>query len=146
MATKWKGKITIGLIALLYTFGLCGLLSVIANGNDYIYQDYFHTPYFQDELGQFAGYVSMYELYDMTVEEAKESIIVTEEEINEHRYRYGDLPEQIENINLQYEGRIQDALNANYQDIADTYIAERDQKIEDITKNFKSDDYVKTRL
>ncbi|RFB15328.1 sensor histidine kinase [Bacillus sp. HNG] len=146
MATKWKGKMTIGLIALLYTFGLCGLLSVIANGNDYIYQDYFHTPYFQDELGQFAGYVSMYELYDMTVEEAKESIIVTEEEINEHRYRYGDLPEQIENINLQYEGRIQDALNANYQDIADTYIAERDQKIEDITKNFKSDDYVKNKI
>ncbi|THE12490.1 HAMP domain-containing histidine kinase [Bacillus timonensis] len=146
MATKWKGKITIGLIGLLFTFGLGGFLSVIANGSDYIYQDYFHTPYFQEELGQFAGYVSMYELFDLTEEEAKDSIVVTEDEINEHRYRYGDLPQQIENINLQYEERIQDALNANYQDIADTYITERDQKIEDITKNFKSDNYVKNKI
>ncbi|MEH7225552.1 HAMP domain-containing sensor histidine kinase [Bacillus sp. JJ1566] len=146
MATKWKGKITIGFIVLLYTFGFSGLLSVIANGSDYFYKDYFSTPYFTDELGQFAGYISMFELYDKTLEETKESITVTEDEINEHRYRYGDLPQQIENINLQYEERIQDALNANYQDVANTYISERDKKIEDITKNFKSDDYVKNKI
>ncbi|MEH7385650.1 HAMP domain-containing sensor histidine kinase [Bacillus sp. JJ1521] len=146
MATKWKGKITIGFIALFFTLGLCGLLSVLVHGSNYIHKDYFHTPSFQEELNQFVGLISMFELADITSEEAKEAITVTEDEIHEHRYRYGDLPQQIENINLQYEGRIQDALNANYQEIAYTYIAERDKKIEDITKNFKSDDHVKNKI
>ncbi|MCC3357883.1 sensor histidine kinase [Bacillus sp. REN16] len=146
MATKWKGKITIGFIALLYTFGLCGLISVVTHGGNYLHKDYFHTPAFQDELGQFAGLISLFELLDTTPEKAKEAITVTEDDIDEHRFRYGELSQQIENINSQYEERIQEALDANYQEIADTYIAERDKKIADITQNFKSDDYVKNKV
>ncbi len=146
MATKWKGKITIGFIALLYTFGLCGLLSVIVHGSDYKYKDYFRTPNFQEELEQFSGLISMFELADVQSDKAKEAITVSEDEIHEHRYRYGDLPQQIENINSQYEGKIQEAVDANYPDIVEAYSAERDKKIEDITKNFKSDDYVKNKI
>ncbi|WP_251550870.1 histidine kinase dimerization/phospho-acceptor domain-containing protein [Neobacillus muris] len=146
MATKWKNRIIIAVWSFLVSFGLSGILAAFMYGSQYIYQDYFHTPEFQSELDQFAGYLSLFELHDLTLEEAKKSITVTEEDINEHRYRYGTLPEQVDNIKGQYEERIQGALDAGNQDAADAFKAERDGKIEDITNNFKSDDYVRPKV
>lgn len=146
MATKWKNRFLICLWAIMFTLGLSGILSVFANGGGYIHEDYFHTPEFQSELDQSAGYLSMFELNPTTLEEAKKSITVTEDEINEHRYRYGSLPEQIENIKAQYEERIQGAKIAENKEALDAFIAERDTKIADITNNFKSDEYVSKKV
>jgi signal transduction histidine kinase len=131
---------------LLFTFGLSGILTGIFNGSQYFKKDYFKTRQFERQLNQFIDFLSTFELIDMTKEEAKEKIEVTEEEINEHRYRYGNLPDQIANIKNQYESKIQQALLGNNKEIADMYIAERDCKIEDITNNFKSDEHVRAKI
>ena len=146
MATKWKSKRRVGVLALLFTFGLSGILLLINQGTFYAQKDYFHTPEFRYELDEFARYLSWFELHHISLQEAKGAITVTKEEINEHRYYYGDLPTQITNIKSQYEFLIQDALDTGSQQVADTYIAERDEKIADITKNFESDEYVEAKV
>lgn len=130
----------------LFTFGISGILSFFAYGTDYIYKDYFHTPGFKSEIEQYVSYLSIYEINDTSLEEAKRAITVSDEEINEHRYRYGDLPEQIANIQAQYEDRIQEAEAIGNDTLKATYVSERDAKIKDITKNFESDDYVKEKV
>lgn len=98
------------------------------------------------ELDEFKGYLSSFELYNMPIEEAKKEIKVTKDDIVEHRYRYGNQTDQISNLKGQYEERIQEAMNAGNQGAADAYTAERDAKIEDITKNFESDEYVEPKV
>jgi signal transduction histidine kinase len=115
-------------------------------GQQYSYKSYFDTPEFQVEVEQFASLLSMFELHDFSLAEGKKLITVSDEEINEHRYRYGTLPEQVENIKGQYEGLIQDAIDTDNQEAADLYIAERDSKIEDITKNFQSDEHIRQKI
>jgi signal transduction histidine kinase len=144
--TKWKNRLGIIAWLLLFAFGLNGILNGLSNADRYLKKDYFQTGEFEAQLNQFIAYLSTFELNDMTKEEAKKKIKVTEEEINEHRYRYGDLPDQIANIKNQYESKIQRALLENNQEIADMYIAERDMKIEDITNNFKSDEHVRAKI
>ncbi|MBS4211287.1 sensor histidine kinase [Neobacillus rhizophilus] len=146
MATKWKSSILIYLWAFLLTFSLSGILTLFSTGTKYMNRDFFHTPDFNSELDQFAGYLSMFELNETTPDEAKAAITVTKDEIDEHRYRYGGLDQQISNIRAQYESRIQDAQAAKNDDIANALIKERDAKIEDISNNFASDDWVKPKV
>lgn len=145
MDIKWKNRLSILAWLLLFAFGLNGILG-LADAKYYLKKDYFQTEEFESQLQQFLNYLSTFELNDITEEEAKQRIEVTEEEINEHRYRYGDLPDQIANIKNQYESKIQRALLENNQEIANMYIAERDMKIEDITNNFKSDEHVRAKI
>ena len=143
MATKWKGKFLIFICSILLAYGTSGLFTAILYSNEFFHKDnYFQTDEFQMDLGEFAALLNIYELNNLTLEEAKENIMVSKEDIEEHRYRYGELQEQIDNITMQYEERIQTALNSNNQKAADAYIEERDNKIKDITQNFESDEYV----
>ncbi|MDA8235736.1 MAG: HAMP domain-containing sensor histidine kinase [Clostridia bacterium] len=146
MATKWKNKLAPIVWLLLFTFGLSGITLGLSHSHEYMKKDYFHIPQFQEQFNQFINSLSVLELNYVTQEEAKKAITVTADDINEHRYRYGDLPQQITNIKGQYEGRIQDALVNNNKKIADIFIAERDKKIEDITNNFESDEYVRVKV
>ncbi|WP_462408701.1 histidine kinase dimerization/phospho-acceptor domain-containing protein [Neobacillus sp. Marseille-QA0830] len=146
MDTKWKNRFIMGAWTFLVSFGLSGILAAFMYGSHYIHRDYFHTPEFQSEVDQFAGYLSTFKLYDLSLEEAKKAITVTKEDIDEHRYRYGTLPEQVDNIKAQYEERIQGAIDAGNKEAEDAFKAERDAKIEDITNNFKSDDYVRPKV
>lgn len=142
MDIKSKNKLKAAAWILLFSFGLSGLLVGLNQGENYVNSNYFKTKQFEGELNQFIDYLSMFELNAVTKEEAKQLITVSKEEIEEHRYRYGDLSSQLENIRAQYEPKIQDAKAAQNEELATIYIEERDQKINDITKNFKSDDYV----
>ncbi|WP_066308892.1 sensor histidine kinase KdpD [Bacillus sp. FJAT-29814] len=146
MATRWKSSIVLYIWAFFLTFALGGIMTFFTSGQRYIHQDYFHTPEFQSELDQIASYLAMFELNKTTPEEAKAAITVSAEEIDEHRYRYGDLDSQISNIKEQYESRIQDALASNNEEVANVYIKERDTKIDDISKNFSSDDHVRQKI
>lgn len=146
MATKWKSKFALVAWLLLLTYGLGGLSIGLTQGDNYAKRDYFQTGEFEGQLEQFVNYLSVFELSYMSKEEAKKAIFVTPEEINEHRTRYGDLPGQIANIKGQYELKIQEAIQAQNQEIANMYIAERDRKIADITNNFKSDEYVRVKV
>lgn len=146
MGTRWKNRFIIAIIMVLFAFGASGVLSVLINGREYINPDYFHTEQFQSDIDNYAAYLELFELNNVTIEKAKESIEVTEEEINEHRYRYGDLPEQIDNIRIQYEPRIQEAKDIENNDLAKALTDQMNKKIEDITKNFENDEHVRNKV
>lgn len=147
MDTRWKNKIAIAVWTFLFTFGLSGMLTLLINGGNFVNRDYFQTGEFQSELYQFAAYLSIFELNEeFTPVEAKKAITVSEEEIDEHRYRYGTLPAQVDNIKSQYEERIQGAEAAGDEEAKAAFISERDTKIADITKNFESNDYVRPKV
>ena len=146
MDTKWKNRWLLIVWLLLFAHGLNGVMMGLVHGNQYFQKDYFASEQFESQLYDFIHLLSVFELNYLPKEEAKKSIVVTAEEINEHRYRYGDLGEQIASIQAQYEGRIQQAIADQKQDVANAYIAERDKKIEDITMNFQSDEHVRAKI
>ncbi|RBP95896.1 histidine kinase/DNA gyrase B/HSP90-like ATPase [Cytobacillus firmus] len=146
MDTRWKNKFIIAMITVLFAFGASGVLSVLINGREYANPDYFHTSQFRSDLDQYAGYLEMFELNNVTLEKAKEAIEVSEEDIHEHRYRYGTLPEQIDNIRSQYEYRIQEAKDTENNEFAKALTDQMNKRIEDITKNFESDEHVRPKL
>ncbi len=146
MDTRWKNKFIIAIITILFAFGVSGILSLLINGEEYTNPSYFHTAEFRSHLDHYAGYLEMFELNNVTLEEAKEAIEVTKEDINEHRYRYGTLPEQIDNIKSQYEYRIQEAKDAENNEFAQTLTDQMNKRIDDITKNFESDEHVRPKV
>ncbi|MGD6900998.1 sensor histidine kinase [Bacillus infantis] len=146
MDTRWKGRLMIGVWALLFTIFINGVLSAFLLASNYSHRDYFHTNNFRYSIDEAAGYLSMLELYDITLEEAKDEITVSVADIEEHRTRYGSLPSQVENIKSQYEGVIQGAIDAGNEEAEEAFVKERDEKIADITKNFQSDDHVKPKV
>ncbi|PWW28293.1 histidine kinase/DNA gyrase B/HSP90-like ATPase [Cytobacillus oceanisediminis] len=146
MDTRWKNRWIIAIITLLFAYGVSGVLSLIFYGREYTNPDYFHTAQFRSDLDQYAGYLEMFELNNVTLEEAKNAIKVTEEDIEEHRYRYGGLPAQIDNIKAQYEPRIQEAEAAENSEFAQTITEQMNKKIQDITKNFESDEHVRPKV
>lgn len=75
----------------------------------------------------------------LTKEELLESYTVTNADIEEYRFRYGNLSTQIENINSQYE-------TERGEDLSEELAKERDEKIADIRRNFKEDSYVEAKL
>lgn len=130
----------------MLTFGLSGLLTLFSFGNNYVHRDYFHTPKFGAELHQFAQYLNMFELNSTTLEKEKQLLTVSEEDIIQYRDRLGSIIVQTESLEEEYQQRIDEALMANNQEAADIYIAERNQKIEDMTNIFKSDDYARRKV
>ncbi len=146
MAIKWKSKIAIVVWVLLLSYGINGLFVGINKAGYYLNQNYFHTDQFDQTLNDFIDHLAMFEIGGITKEEAKKQITVSKEEIEEHRYRYGNLNEQITNIKEQYEGKIQDAISAHNDEVATIIKTERDQKIADITANFTSDDHVRQKI
>lgn len=146
MDTKWKNRILQIATFLLFAFGLSSIFLFINQGSTYIKKDYFQTSQFEMELHEFINHLRMFELSYVTKEEAKKAIIVTDEEINEHRYYYGDLAEQIANIRGQYDYRIDEAKAYGDETIIKALTQERDAKIEDITNNFTSDEHVRKKI
>jgi signal transduction histidine kinase len=143
LATKLKNKIALTLLTLLFTFGVSSLLSLFILSNSYSSKDYFQTPQFWSELEQFASYLSVFELNDKNLEEAKKTLKVYEAEINQYRLENGSLSNQIAKIEAEYDSQI--AVFDNQQENADL-IAKRDAEIEEITKIFNDDEYVKAKI
>ncbi|WP_391573544.1 sensor histidine kinase [Cohnella sp.] len=146
MATKWKSRLSIGVCAFLFTFGLSGLIIVSAFGSTYVHRDYFHTTQFRDELNLFAQYLNLFELNHIPIESAKQSITVSQDEIEEYRNRFGNITEQLTFLKDEYKFLIDGAELANNPDAVEIYVAERDKRIEEITQIFKSDDYAKAKV
>ncbi|RBW69071.1 HAMP domain-containing sensor histidine kinase [Bacillus taeanensis] len=146
MAIKWKNKLPIIIFILLVAFSLNGILFTLSHLNSDLHKNYFETMQFDEELNNLINYLTLFEFNVVTPEKAKENITVTEDDIEEHRYRYGALTDQIENLKQQYEGRIQGAIDAGNEEAANTFKKERDAKIADITKNFTSDEHVREKV
>lgn len=143
MDTKWKSSLAIWVWSLFLTFALSGFLALIVSGTHFFHRDYFQTPEFQNELDQFAGYLSLFEINQQTIESAKGSIIVTKEEIDDYRNRNGSLDEQIADINNQYQYLIG---QAETEEKVNKIKKERDSKIKDITDNYNNDAYISSKV
>lgn len=77
-------------------------------------------------------------------EEVADALFITDDQINEHRYFYGDLDAQIGSIRAQYEEDLQskEVTKERKKELTD----ERDAKIDDIRKNFEDDDHIRQKL
>lgn len=130
----------------MLSLGLSGFIYGLFNIDKFGSKSYFQSDEFSSDLKQFTDYLSMYEFNKMTEKEAVKKITVTADEIETYRHVYGTLPEQIESIKSQYDDKIQFAREENNQEVADAYMAERDQKIAEIKKNFSETEYVKSKI
>ena len=108
--------------------------------------DYFESEEYNSQMDQFVSMLNMFELYKMPKEEMKKQITVSDEEIEEHRTRYGNLSDQISNISMQYEDQIRAAIDSENKAAEAVLKKERDERIADITENFNSDEYVRAKI
>lgn len=125
---------------------IVGFSSVFSFGPQFIGKNYVDTDEFKTEMDSFYNQIGPAVLNPLDVEEAKKNIIVTQDEIEAHRNRYGELPDQIANIHEQYEQRIVEAKGAGNKVLEETLIEERDKKTADIQKNFESDEHIKLKI
>ncbi len=132
----------------LFISGLFGASLLLDYGlsKHYAQKNYFHTSEFKYEVDRFIHYLKLFEVNELTLEESKKKITVTPDEIEEHRYRFGDLEFQVQSIKEQYEPLIQYANENDNGALAATHEKERDEKIEDIRKNFESDEHVEAKI
>ncbi len=107
---------------------------------------YFKTTAFQSEFTEYLSQLRAFKLMDLNLAEMKKNIVVTSDEIEQHRYQYGSLDEQISNIKAQYEDKITTAKQGGNNEVAEIYRKERDSKIADITKNFTDDEHVRKKI
>ncbi|WP_409303408.1 histidine kinase dimerization/phospho-acceptor domain-containing protein [Peribacillus sp. SCS-155] len=147
MATKSKNSILFIIWSLLTSAGIMGTVFFLVHLNNHsLTRNYFDSVAFNEKYGHFLNLLSIYELNIKNREDIKSKIEVSKEEIEEYRYRYGTLSEQTANIYSQYESKIEDARNAKREEVAKLYEKERDRKLEDITNNFKNDEYVREKV
>lgn len=146
MDIKSKSKYLVVVWSLLIAFGLSGLFSALTNGSQFLQGDYFESDEYGFQMNRFVSLLHVYELNSMTEEEMKKEITVSDEEIEEHRMRYGNLADQISNIGMQYDQQIQEAKDSGNKAVVDALTKERDTKIADITENFNSDEHVRSKI
>ncbi|KEZ48952.1 sensor histidine kinase [Metabacillus indicus] len=146
MGTKWRSSLAFFFIIMMLTYGISGVFTGIANGDKYLFKNYFQSVEYQERVNYFANLLSLYELNGLTKEEAKKNINVSAEEIEEHRYRYGSLSEQIMNIEGQYDSDISAAKENGNTEVEKVLTEEKNKKIADITKNFKDDEHVREKI
>lgn len=139
---KEKSKILLSLFLISWT--LFSVFLLITYGSQYIGKSYFDSNSFKGNLENFKSEIGRYVLEPFDVEEAKKQITVTKEEIEYHRNYYGSLTDQVENIKYQYQERIEQA--ADDPELKELLLHERDQKIEDIKKNFQDDSHVEEKI
>ncbi|MFJ7978168.1 sensor histidine kinase [Peribacillus sp. NPDC096379] len=146
MGIRWRNSYPLIIWLVLFVIGLKGVFFIADQGRQYINKDYYETGFFEDHFSQFVDTLNLLELNDVTADDVKRDLVVAPEEIEEHRYRYGGLSEQIQTIKNQYESRISEANVVGNKESAEAYTKERDRKIADITKNFNSDEYVEAKI
>ncbi|MFC7372807.1 histidine kinase dimerization/phospho-acceptor domain-containing protein [Fictibacillus iocasae] len=146
MDTRWRNRTKIVAWVLLVTFGLSGIWSFIDAGDQYANKSFFESDEFDMQLEEYIDYISTAHLNSPNEDDLKKKIKVSAEDIEEHRTRYGSLSVQVDNLKAQYQPRIDDAKAAGNQEIVKLYEQERDEKIQDISENFKSEEYVKAKV
>jgi signal transduction histidine kinase len=146
--TKWKNRIGIIAWLVLFAYGLSGVITALVNDNDYLERDYFKTSQFHHTIDNLTEYIQSFEI-SQSKEEMKKAITVSKDEIEEHRFaygEYGDLGDQILSIEQEFQPRIENAQANKDQKLADVYIKERDKKIEEMTTIFENDEFIEEKI
>lgn len=131
---------------ILLVYGIYGIFATLNGASQYTHSSYFKTEDFRNDFNNFLADLNRNEINYFTKDDLKKMITVSDTEINEHRNRYGTLTEQVRNIQEQYKERIDEAIANGQQDVADIYTTERDEKIEDIKKNFTDKEHVREKI
>lgn len=134
------------LVLFLITWVLFGAVTLVNHGYQYIGKSYFTSGNFESNIYDFKSGIGRYVLQPFNVEEEIKNITVSQEEIDQHRYYYGSLSEQIESIQAQYSGKIAEMEVAGNTELKTQLEAERDAKIADIKENFNNDAHVEAKI
>ncbi|WP_144510487.1 histidine kinase dimerization/phospho-acceptor domain-containing protein [Bacillus sp. FJAT-22090] len=149
------------LISVLAVITMFSLFTLIDEGRNFIGANYFDSESFNAELSSFESSIVPLVLAVPDKEKVKKNITVTPDEIEEYRFRYGNLESQLESIKNQYAGNEETTTTVESADDGTTTEKtetetdkafeeasklERDKKIADITKNFTDDSYVENKI
>lgn len=145
------------LLSTLAVITVLGLFTLIGQGRQFIGTSYFDSDDFEWQFDEFEESIVPLVLAPPDKEEVKKKITVTPEEIEEYRYRYGDLQSQLDSIRNQYQSETGEVTTETATDAATeetttvetpdaALLAERDKKLADITKNFTDDSYVEKKI
>ncbi|MEK4484176.1 MFS domain-containing histidine kinase [Psychrobacillus sp. FSL H8-0484] len=145
------------LLSALLVLTISSLFTLTEQGRKFIGTNYFESDDFGWQLSEFETSIVPVVLAVPDKVEVKKKITVTSEEIEEYRYRYGDLQSQLDSIRYQYESETGEVTKEAASDAVqeetttvqtpnETLLAERDKKLADITKNFTDDSYVEKKI
>lgn len=136
---KQRFIVTIAVTLLLVSF-----LAVSSIVPRYSASNYFKTDDFKSRASEEIEQSKNSFLPVVDEEEVADALFITDDQINEHRYFYGDLDTQIGSIREQYEEDLQskEVTKERKKELTD----ERDAKIDDIRKNFEDDDHIRQKL
>lgn len=127
MATKWKNKYIGFLWAILFTFGLSGMVIIIPLGGSYVQKDYFHTSAFQSEMSGFVSYLNMFVFNDISLEEAKQRLTVTDEEVDNYYWMHqGSITAPSDSLAGEYQIYGDEAPPDGNEEAMEDHIAERE--------------------
>lgn len=130
----------------MLVIGLSGPIAFFDQGSRYLHRDYYRTPDFTHQLDQFASFLSLFELNAISIQEAKSSITIKDNEISEYRNRQSPLSDQLNRLRDEYEPLIQDAIASKNDKLADFYTVKRDREQENLMKLYEDDEYVATLI
>ncbi|WKA54197.1 sensor histidine kinase [Planococcus shixiaomingii] len=122
---------------------LIGFFALMQMGSAYIGKSYTDTDEFISNYHYFETELIRTELDPPKVDEER---LISSEDIEEYRSRFGTLAEQVRSIQDQYAFDIEEAKNMENKSLEQILTEERDKKIEDITSNFEDDDVVREKI
>lgn len=130
----------------LASFALVTLFSFAVHAPELVGKKYTDQPQFADKVEQAYDQLAITALYPFDADALRSEMPVSKEEIEEHRNRYGNLAEQLENITEQYKERIAQAKEQKNETVLLALVKERDTKLQDIEKNFNSDAHIAEKI
>lgn len=139
---RWRALLSLVLVVWVLFSGF----TFIELGHKYIGNDYFESEELGSSIDYFLQELGPTVLNPIDAEEMKKRLTVSQEEIEDHRNRFGSLTEQVDSIRQQYIDPIQEAVDLKATDLEKKLEEERDAKIADITQNFASDEHVKAKV
>lgn len=139
-------NIKLAIWSALVTLVLIALPSIIHYAPQLVGKSFTDQEDFTYRMEQVYDNLSATVLNPIDLKKAEKELVVSRDEIEEYRQRYGTLSEQLDNIQQQYGERITDAKNEKNETLLLALVKERNMKMEDIQKNFESDSYVEDKI
>ncbi|WP_153733086.1 sensor histidine kinase [Sporosarcina obsidiansis] len=139
-------KIQLGIWSALVTIVLIALPSVFHYAPQIVGKTLIDQEDFSWRMERTYDHLGAAVLNPIDFEKAARELPVSKDEIEEHRNRFGTLAEQLSNIQEQYAERIMQAKEEKNETLLLALVKERDIKIEDIQKNFESDEHIEDKI
>ena len=142
MATKWKNKFAVSIGLALLLFGVNSLVFTALNAEQYIFNDYFQSKYFKQEIA------TLEEALINTQVNPNLPIQVTTEDIEEYRMTQPDKYSQVSAIKEDpvFLERLNDAKAAGDKTAIKKLEDQQNKKLNEVEKLFTDDKYVTEKV